>query len=51
VPLWTELSAIPYAEMWADDELWMPWMLEGRPFRGFFCYDGDRMLTSRMEPA
>ncbi|MBI3288936.1 MAG: 8-oxo-dGTP diphosphatase [Elusimicrobia bacterium] len=51
VPLWTEDSAIPYAKMWADDALWMPWMLKGRLFRGFFCYEGSRMLTSRLEPA
>ena len=49
-PLWTEVSEIPYAEMWADDELWLPWMLEGKSFRGLFCYDGERMLKGRVEP-
>ena len=51
VPLWTEVLDIPYDEMWSDDALWMPWMLEGRPFKGFFCFDEDRMLSSRLEPA
>lgn len=49
-PFWTEVSAIPYADMWADDEHWMPLMLAGKPFRGHFRYDGDRMLSARVEP-
>lgn len=43
VPLWTPLDAIPYAEMWADDVLWMPKMLAGYGFDGRFVFDGDRM--------
>lgn len=50
-PFWTDTSAIPFADMWTDDRHWIPWMLEGRRFRGFFCFDGDRMLTCRVEPA
>ena len=49
LPLWTEEASIPYAEMWADDALWMPWLLGGRPFRGFFLYDGERMESGRVE--
>jgi len=49
-PFWTETKAIPYSEMWADDEHWMPWMLAGRRFRGYFWFDGDRMLGGRVEP-
>ncbi|MBI5211208.1 MAG: 8-oxo-dGTP diphosphatase [Elusimicrobia bacterium] len=49
-PFWVETSAIPYAEMWADDAHWMPWLLAGKPFRGTFCFDGDRMLKGRVEP-
>jgi 8-oxo-dGTP diphosphatase len=50
-PFWADVSAIPYADMWADDAQWLPWMLAGKPFRGFFRFDGDRMLSSRVEPA
>jgi 8-oxo-dGTP diphosphatase len=45
VPLWTPLAAIPYAEMWADDAMWLPVMLSGRAFSGRFLFDGDRMLA------
>lgn len=50
-PFWTEISAIPFDDMWTDDRQWIPWMLDGRPFRGYFHFDGDRMLTGRVEPA
>lgn len=44
IPLWTDLEQIPYNEMWADDLLWLPLMLEGTPFSGRFIFDGDVML-------
>lgn len=43
-PLWTPLDQIPYAEMWADDRIWIPLMLKGRPFIGRFLFAGDAML-------
>lgn len=43
-PLWTPLDQIPYPQMWADDEYWLPHMLAGRPFTGRFLFDGDTML-------
>lgn len=49
IPLWTPLDAIPYAEMWADDELWLPPMLAGRSFRGRFLFDDDRMVDYELE--
>jgi 8-oxo-dGTP diphosphatase len=48
-PFWKETDAIPYDRMWADDEHWMPRMLAGQKFRGWFEFDGDCMTWSRME--
>jgi 8-oxo-dGTP diphosphatase len=48
VPLWVPLDGIPYDRMWADDILWMPLMLAGRPFCGYFIFDGDSMLDHRI---
>ncbi|MBI5881893.1 MAG: 8-oxo-dGTP diphosphatase [Elusimicrobia bacterium] len=50
LPFWVETSAIPFKEMWADDEHWFPWMLSARLFRGLFCFDGDLMMSGRVEP-
>lgn len=49
-PRWTPLSAIPYAEMWADDALWLPMLLAGDTFDGRFVFDGDAMLDHHIEP-
>lgn len=45
VPLWTPVDAIPFDEMWADDRLWFPFLLEEKRFRGRFLFDGERMVT------
>lgn len=31
-PEWFDLEKIPYKEMWADDEIWMPHLLAGDKF-------------------
>jgi 8-oxo-dGTP diphosphatase len=49
VPLWTSISAIPYNEMWEDDRLWLPLLLNGQRFRGRFIFDGDRMVAHELE--
>jgi 8-oxo-dGTP diphosphatase len=48
-PLWVGLDAIPYTEMWEDDRLWLPLVLEGRRFTGRFLFDGDAMLDHAVE--
>jgi 8-oxo-dGTP diphosphatase len=48
-PVWVARDRIPYDEMWADDRLWMPHLLAGRLFRGWFIFDGDLMLDARVE--
>jgi 8-oxo-dGTP diphosphatase len=49
VPHWFHVEQIPYAEMWADDFLWVPLLLRGEKFRGRFLFDGDRMLDHHLE--
>ena len=49
VPLWVDLDAIPYDRMWEDDRLWLPLLLEGRRFSGYWIFDGDRMLDYRLD--
>lgn len=44
VPRWTPLSEIPYDQMWADDRHWLPGVIEGGRFLGFFTFDSDQML-------
>jgi 8-oxo-dGTP diphosphatase len=48
-PLWFDLGQLPFAEMWEDDELWLPKALDGKCFRGFFVFDGEKMISQRLE--
>ena len=48
-PFWCDLGALPYHEMWADDIHWLPLMLEGKFFRGYFEFDGETMLSHRVD--
>lgn len=49
IPRWTPLDAIPYDEMWADDIYWLGGVLAGRCFRAWFDFDGETMLSHRVE--
>ncbi|HUJ77198.1 MAG TPA: 8-oxo-dGTP diphosphatase [bacterium] len=50
-PRWTPLPEIPWDRMWADDSLWLPLLLRGERFTGYFIFDGDAMLDSLVERA
>jgi 8-oxo-dGTP diphosphatase len=49
IPHWAPLDSLPYEEMWADDRHWLGPMLAGGTFEGWFDFDGDTMLTHRVE--
>ena len=49
IPLWVSVDEIPYDRMWQDDPLWLPLVLERKPFRGRFLFDGNTMLDHRVE--
>jgi 8-oxo-dGTP diphosphatase len=49
IPVWASVNALPYHRMWADDRVWMPLVLAGRPFVGRFLFDGDQMLGCDMD--
>ena len=43
-PLWCPIDDVPFDEMWADDRLWFPHLLNGEFFRGRFLFEGDALL-------
>src|ERR1700730_8725130 len=47
-PLWFDVRRLPFHEMWEDDQLWLGSALEGKSFRGFFDFDGEKMLSQRV---
>ena len=49
IPQWTPVEAIPFEEMWADDREWFHLLLAPRKFMGYFDFDGDDMLSCRVD--
>jgi 8-oxo-dGTP diphosphatase len=49
IPHWMLPSQIPYHDMWADDIHWLPGMLEGKNFKGYFHFDDDLMLFHQVD--
>lgn len=49
IPQWTPVDQIPYQEMWQDDPHWLPLLLKRKKFRGYFLFDGDRLLSHRVD--
>jgi 8-oxo-dGTP diphosphatase len=48
-PIWAPLDAIPFPEMWADDRIWLPWVIDGKRFMGRFIFDSDAMLDHELD--
>eukprot|EP00047_Mylnosiga_fluctuans_P013932 m.34235 g.34235 ORF g.34235 m.34235 type:complete len:64 (+) comp5193_c0_seq1:48-239(+) len=48
-PEWFALDAIPFDRMWADDKIWMPMLLEGKQFTGYFKFRKSELLSYVLE--
>lgn len=48
-PFFCPSDKLPYDEMWEDDRLWLPALLEGKTFLGDFIFDGDSMGENRLQ--
>lgn len=48
VPVWFSIDALPYHNMWADDPVWMPLLIENKKFHGRFIFDGKTMLDHQL---
>lgn len=49
VPLWIDEREMPYSQMWADDRLWYPLLLQGRKFYGRFFFDEGFLLGCEID--
>lgn len=43
-PVWFDRSKLPYDEMWEDDHLWLPHVLDGERLIGQFEFSGGESL-------
>jgi len=44
-PFWCPLEEMPWDQMWEDDPLWLPKVLDGKYASGRFIFDEDAMLS------
>ncbi len=51
VPQWVPVDDLPYDEMWVDDRIWLPHLIDDRTFRGTFVLtdEGDAMLSYEVD--
>jgi len=51
VPEWYDAEDVPYEEMWVDDRIWLPHLVDGETFRGEFVLrdDGEAMRYYEMD--
>ena len=49
LPIWTPDDTVPYHDMWTDDAHWLPVVLAGKCFRAWFEFDGETMLSDKVE--
>ena len=48
-PFWVDAGAIPLRDMWEDDEHWLPLIIAGKNFRGWFEFDVEKLLDHRVD--
>jgi 8-oxo-dGTP diphosphatase/2-hydroxy-dATP diphosphatase len=46
-PQWFAVDAIPFANMWPDDEFWLPLFLAGKKFQGKFWFDENNEILKQ----
>jgi len=48
---WFSIDALPFDEMWEDDQYWYGMALEGTGFEGWFYFSGDfeKLIDHRIE--
>jgi len=44
-PFWCPIDAIPYDEMWENDRIWLPRVLQGECLRADFRFCRDRLVA------
>jgi 8-oxo-dGTP diphosphatase len=49
LPFWCDIDKIPYDNMWEDDLYWLPILLGGQKMKGYFIFDGEKMLSKKVD--
>lgn len=47
-PQWFNSNELPYSQMWWDDEIWLPMILEGRKVKASFMFDENENIIDQI---
>lgn len=48
-PQWFNTKAIPYTDMWPDDEFWLPLLIDGKSFKGRVTIEDDKVKECHIQ--
>lgn len=48
-PEWFPVTKLPYDQMWWDDKIWLPKLIEGKKFSGKFVFGDDEKTVISQE--
>lgn len=48
-PRWYKETDLPYDDMWPDDRVWLPVLLQGKQFEGSFTVDGNHLANYQLQ--
>lgn len=48
IPMWFDVNDIPYAQMWEDDEFWLPQVIAGQVVDAWFTFAGESVLDHKV---
>lgn len=46
-PAWFAQNGLPFDQMWSDDKVWLPRILNGEKLKGSFVFDADERITEQ----
>lgn len=50
LPRWFKITDLPFGQMWADDEVWLPLLLEGKKLQARFIFgDKENIIEQELE--
>lgn len=50
LPKWFNVNEIPFENMWPDDKMWFPYLIDKKYFEGYMLFEGHtKILDYKLE--
>ena len=50
LPKWFNINEIPFDNMWPDDKMWFPYLIDKKYFEGYMLFEGHtKILDYKLE--